>query len=498
MDKRRQFLAVTFLIPLIAAALGPFQVGDLAVWVAHGLASLERGEILRHDVFSVLPTEPLVYPAWAISIVYGLIYRLGGLLSIAYFHIAAALLLIWLIYRSSIWKISEPSAPLVRVAVYFSWLGSLVVVGTRPNTLALIPFFVSFLMISRIESFQHLTKRKILLLSLIATIWANLHGSFVLLPLLLTWKLVVLLIRDFFCRIPLRANIARSLVSVSSVFTSTLLNPFGLQVYPYVLTTSKYSRERHITEWMSTTIFRDFPLGVSFYILAGGILWILYKRLRAGRFLETLSSPMIPLIALGFTAIRNAALPFVVLLPTLFSWGFLQSWGEFPKSSPMEPDGRLRKTGRLAFLGVMLVAAVVSLMPQLRAEISPLLPKKNRQMFDEDAIPGIAAWIRESGQNCPIFNSWSYGSYLMLSTRNRIFIDTRNIIYSQEQFKILQSVIGAQPGWQAYLKKYGACFAVIDEYDNGIFIEAALQSGNWRKIMTERGAVLLERVRPEK
>ena len=66
------YTSLYFLLPLFYYLSLPIAVGDLAVWVAHGRYILEHGTILYRDVYSVLNTEPLVYPV-LVSYVYGLI-----------------------------------------------------------------------------------------------------------------------------------------------------------------------------------------------------------------------------------------------------------------------------------------------------------------------------------------------------------------------------------------------------------------------------------------
>ena len=78
---------------------------------------------------------------------------------------------------------------------------------------------------------------------------------------------------------------------------------------------------------------------------------------------------------------------------------------------------------------IFLSLATVSLSPYFKEQIAGDLPEKLQSTYNRNYRVGkISAYLMNNPG--PIFNSWEYGSDLALVQKNRYFIDTRNIIFS--------------------------------------------------------------------
>jgi hypothetical protein len=466
MQRNTLYRWLIVLVPLAVFLSQPIGVGDLAVWIAHGLAILKAHAILRHDVFSVLATRPLVYPSWGISVVYALFYKLGGLNAAALLHPGVMILLLFLIYSKSVFRLERPWSARNLAFLVFSLVGSVILWTDRPNFIALVPLVCTF---SLLNSTERLGKNKILELALWQVLWVNLHGSFILLPAMTAWRLAF----------SSRENRESDLTALLATLAACLINPFGAQVFPYVLETFTISRSR-IEEWQNTSVFSYFPSGFCFFVLVLGLVPWIRKNPRG------LRSPYFLLVGLGFLSIRFAAVPALLLLPFAHSAGLLK-----------EEEGPPRKTSRpqsIANAGIACAWAILPILfnPYLKSRFAFLLPPSKREVYDFSAPIGITRKIRESKLRGPVLADWIYGSFLMLDQPNPIFLDTRNIIYTDEQFQTLTRVLNAEPGWREFLARYGVAFVVLQK-PSAALAQALRQDPAWELLAEDRHTLLFAR-----
>jgi hypothetical protein len=501
---------MAWLIPLIFVVIGPYAVSDLAVWIAQGQYFLQHHQLLRNDIFSVLPTTPMVYPSWGISIVYALIYAgaervLGftasasllsrferthtSLVIVCLFHSLVLMYLLWIIYRASILKLVNPANPTARILTYTFWLGAYAAFGERPSMIALVPLVLAFLEIAKIEKLSDIKMRTIVHLSLINLVWVNIHGSFILLWLMLIWKSIGLFIAT--PRTEKRPGAWQNLaIAHLSIFLSTLVNPFGIAVFPFILETMRRSQGRMISEWAPTTPWAHLPTSALYFGLLVGAGIFLRRRWGHPDFWLLTSNPFFLLLLNGLTAVRNSALPFVVLLPALQMAGLLERGDSVgvPPDHSLDPP-RPRNIYKLA----LFIFILISMLPNVKTKFAFLLPPHRREVFDDSAPFHLAEYISRSGKTCPIFNGWDVGSFLLFTLPNRIYFDARNIIYSDEQFLAYLKASQARPGWQAYLNQYGTCFAVLERGFDGPLILAMHSTSEWRFVTEDQDDLLFEK-----
>ena len=413
MSHQRLTLVLLFLIPLIFVSFQAFSVGDLSVWIAHGLYFLRHHEILRQDVFSVLPTQPLVYPSFGISVLYALLYPYLGLSGVCFLHAIFVLpVILYLIYEQSIFNLKQPYSKKVRFSIFIVWLSTVSLFCERPSMIAIIPLLLSFKVITGIK--DEFSPKQLLQLGLINLIWANIHGSFILLPLLLGWKLFWLSLKRFKIR---------PWFFWALILSTSFLNPFGEKIFPYILETARVSRLREISEWVAPKLLTPyFPVGLLYWSLLICIGVLIYRRSKQEQFVRFLSHPFFPVLILGMASIRNAGLSFILLLPFLYSIGYFdqketETFLETPKKNQLT----------FVFFALLFVLSL----SWIRVPLLQNLGMDKASAYDETATFKISHFIQSSGRTCPIFNAWELGSFFMLELPNRIFIDTRNIIYGE-------------------------------------------------------------------
>ncbi len=485
LTRRRLYLFLFFALPFVYFMSVPISTSDLAIWALLGRYALEHGSLLRHDIFSFLPTTALVYPA-GICLIYAAFYAIGGLLLVSFLHKLALLVLLALLYFSSLSRLASPWSRRNIVLVLLTWWGAASLVADRPAMIAMIPFLASFLILQK----EHeLSEADLAVLALINVFWVNIHGSWLLLTGMLAWRVIA---RYFF-----RPGCSRKeAVGAALILASSLLNPFGYRVFGYVLETARISKERDLAEWMTTDFRIYFPQGILFYSLVLALLYLCWRAWRSPLGREQvrrfLVSPYLPLFMLGASSIRNTVWPFLALLPMARQFGFLREDAPLPGArGQVFENPRKQLVNAWIMLGVTL--AGLAFLPVLKPRVRWLLPPQKRSVFDGSAPYVIASYLLGAPAG-RVFSDWGLGGFLALEQKNPIFMDTRNIIFSSAQFADYRTIIEGGPGWAEALNSYRIRYLVLTEAEDAPLIRVLKNSRIWGLVMHDSGALLYKRL----
>ncbi len=456
---------------------------DLATWTALGFKNTE--------LFSVLPVTLKPFPAWGASQLYGLLYPWFGLEGLVLLHVIPFLITLRLIYRFSIEKNAFKNSLGFRALLYVSWLGFIPLFLERPAGLVLPLLALSFLIISSIRTARE--KNKLLKLCAIQILWVNLHGSWPLLILMLAYRLIALSIRKREATF-----LERAAVWVVLAGLSTLLNPFGWKIIGHVFETARVSSTRGISEWGPVGFSTDPVSGLLYLVLCAGFLFFVFlflfllKAKKSPRLLRKARglycSPIILLLFVGSTAIRNTALPwfFVPVIGALF-------FGRELKSSPSPSQARGQRTVVNAIVSITLIVFFILLLPAYKPAIARFLPEKHRAAFGSETPLRLIEVLKQKRQKCPIASEIEISGIIMLELENPVFLDTRNIIYDSASFDRFQEFLRGDPNWENYLAQYRACLVMIQPKRHPDLYDKLKKSLNWRFIDEEAGVVLFEK-----
>ena len=464
---KSHFYTVLFvLLPLFYYLSLPVTVGDMAWWTAYGNYFLNTGSFLVKDIYSVLETRPLVYPV-LLPIFYSLLDQVGGLELVSLSHKAALVALLVLILRSSLSKLRNPWT-----AANFFWIavslnGISIYFIDRPALIALIPLLAAYLCIENEREFGMLFFGK---LALILFVWVNIHGSWPLLFILLCWK---------FLFVTRRSTIDRHACILIGLGLVTIANPFGVRIWSYVYETGTISKLRHIDEWNVTNFHDYFPQGILFFLSAFAFLVFVIRKIN----LQVLSSPIFPLLLLGFLAFRNVGYFGLVALPFLYKYEFL---------SGGDPDAEDPRRSNLAITVAVAILCIL-FTPYFKPLIAQFLSEKKAMVFDEFYQAEVAAYIRSTGQVGPILNDWDYGSFLLYSLPNKILIDSRNVIYYQKDFEKYLEVMRGSEDWEDFTRVYGFDFILVPTRRRQQLIEKIKKSVDWKLIQQNSDTTLFQK-----
>lgn len=477
MNKQKFYCWLFYLLPVVYFLSLPIATGDLAVWVAQGKHFLLHGEILRHDIYSVLSTRDLVYPVGT-CVLYALIYSFSGLIGVSLFHKLVVLLISFFWHHFSLSKIKEPWSYPSLLVIFFAWFGCSMFWIDRPALLGMLPLILSFVILQKEEE---LTPHDVVALVLINIVWVNLHGSWPLLIMMYVWRELTRTI------ILKKSNIWQQLVATSSLLLSILINPFGYKVFAYLFETASLSRERHIDEWAAPSITGPYASQSAAYFLLLLLTLVfgvfLFKKSRS-KFFKSLTSPYFPLVLFAFSNIRNTALPFFILIP--FACEFILIKGK-------SEVGQERKSAfNVVFVSFVLFCGFLFL-PMIKPYSRGFLPQNKREVFDSSAPFSVTEFLNNTKDSDPVFNDWEYGSFLILAQKHPIFIDTRNIIYDRSEFGEYSTVIVGNSGWDKILDKYKIRYVLLNRKLRTNLIEKLNSSLRWKSVVVDSETILFQR-----
>lgn len=476
MTRHQLYLCLYFFTPLIYFFSLPLSLVDLGVWIAQGRYFLEHGEVLRQDIYSVLATEELVYPT-VLPVLYGWLYNHSGLLAVGLFHKVILFFYLLIIYIFSLRPFAHPWNLKNSALILVSWLGLALLCVDRPAFVAILPFTLSFILL---ETKAELSLKKMLLLILIHLVWVNSHGSWCLLPLMWGWRILWRFVRA-------HNPPWKECCALGVVFVLCGVNPFGFKIIPYIWQTAQISAARRIDEW--TTIFspQHWFQAIMYLGLLGFLGREIYERKKRGResLREIFSSPAIPLALMGLHSVRHTIWIFLIILPFCYNYGMLNL-----KTNKNSHSFFLRFIN--AVIGLSLVFLMFAFTPYFKSSFRFLLPSDKKMIFSETSPLPALYFLEKSGDQGAIFNDWSYGSFLILYQSRKITMDTRNIIYSDQDFEMYERVLAGEH-WEEYFERYDFHFAILNQHNSVRLIQAMKASGEWIILWQNENTILLQK-----
>jgi hypothetical protein len=290
-------------------------------------------------------------------------------------------------------------------------------------------------------------------------VWANVHGSFFLGPVVLglAW------LEDVNERAPAAP---RTLIVAVIAALATLVNPFGPAVWAYAvgLSTNPDVTAR-IVEWQPTTL-RTIP-GILFFASALAVAVILARR---GRPIGWPTLAWLGVFVLiGTYAIRGVAWwPLGAAVAVAGALGGTEAADERP----------LAVTARRINAGIVaaLVAVAIVLLPTWRAT-DPVFGAPTGVLTD--APNGVTTALRATARpGDRLFNPQSWGSWFEYAIPDvPVTIDSRIELFPAETWDEYDAVASGRDGWQAILDRWQVRLVVVRAGDETF--AARLLAAGW-------------------
>ncbi len=315
-------------------------------------------------------------------------------------------------------------------------------------------------------------KRKLTFLPLLAVLWANVHGSFLLGPAILgIYALGSALRKD-------REQSRSFLLFGGLTFLTTFANPYGWRLHQHVFA---YLGNDYLLDHVSEFASFNFHLPGALYVegfllvaLAGGL-----AALRQGAYERALLT--LAMLHLALFSARHMPLAALTLLPLALGsiTAELRGFQSARIAAFLDYSERLRDWDRRV-PGILPVAAAVVL--------AAVLVSFSTTGFDPQVFP-----VKEVGyfsgreSTTRVFSSDQFGGYLIyrFGGRLRVFFDGRSDFYGTDFLKRYAEVAEVRPGWERVLEEERVN-AVLVKPDQAL-AEALRANGHW--LLAQNGTV---------
>jgi hypothetical protein len=459
------WLGLVLMIALSIAFLLPVTPQDYWWYLRIGHDTLTSGAVPRIDTLTYSQAGmPVTYHSWGAAMLLWLIYRMGGLpltILLRGVLLGAAFGLVWATARQA--GSGRLGASLFLLAAVLASSNNW---SIRPQLFAYPLFALALFILYR---WQNGSKNAIWGLPFISLVWVNLHGSFVLLILLVAAAVV-------FGRED-RRSLALALVGV---LLATLVNPRGFGAWTYVFNSlTVQSSQLFSGEWLPP-VNSGWQMNIFF-------LWMV----------------ALPLLA-GLSQRKPDRLEWTWYL----GFGVLAMWGEryviWFVFILLVLTARLSTDWEKKYLGsskpglpvLNLSAALIFLLMPL-ALLPGIREKWWRQSppITENTPITATEWLAaHPGLVGPLWSEIGFSSYLEFALPERPpWIDTRFEVFPVEQWQSYQDITNARHDWESVLDGSGAKLLMVSTQNQAELLSALESSPNWCELQRDQVAVIYQR-----
>ncbi|MGD0613114.1 MAG: hypothetical protein ABSB41_16570 [Anaerolineales bacterium] len=459
------WLALVLLVALGIAFLLPVTPQDYWWYLRIGRETLASGGVPRVDTLTYTQAGQAVdYQAWGAAVLFWLLYRAGGLTLTVLLRgvlIALAYGLVWAAARRA--GAARLGTGLVLLAAVLTSSNNW---SVRPQLFAY-PLFALAIWI--LYAWQQGQKRLLAWLPLISLVWVNLHGSYVMLILLVGAALVF------------GKGERRSLgLAFAGVVLATLANPrlFGGWTYVFNSLTAS-SSQQFSAEWQPP-VNTGWQMNIFFlWLIAFPLLVVLSPR-RLSRLEWTWFLGFGILALLG----ERYVIWFVLILVVLTSL-LLADW-ERKWVGEMEP-GLPALSWVLAAIFLLLPLAFL---PGFRQAWWRQAPPTM-----EDTPVKATAWLAAHPDlPGPLWSEIGFASYLEFALPSRpVWIDTRFEVFPVTQWQDYRDLTDATWDWEALLDGTGARILMVSVQYQPQLLDALRHANTWCEQYQDDVAVIFLR-----
>jgi hypothetical protein len=458
---------VAVILPAISMLLPKLSAIDLAYQVRAGTLMLHSHRLLRTDSFSFTAGgRPWLNQQWGAELVFAAIYRVGGWpLLVATRAVIAALIFLFVFLACRARGARRKLAAGLAIASFAISLPGMIL---RPQLLGLSLFALTVWIVSARDRYP----RRLWVIPAIVVVWANLHGSFFLGPVLLALAWV----EDRSRHSP---HAHQTLGVAAAAVLAANLNPFGARVWEYALGISTNNViSRTIVEWQPPSM-RTEP-GLLFFLSVAAALVVLARRGRPAPWPSLVTLGIFFLI--GLFAVRGIywwALVAPSILAAILTEG--------DRTDDQEEPALALNT----MIAGMLLVIGLAFLPWWRTMGQP-----SQIGLLDHAPPGITRALPSIvDADDRMFNPQLWGSWFEFSLPGHpVFVDSRIEVFPGSVWREYDLVSGGVQGWQAVLDRWHISVVVANRKQQSELIPRMRQAPRWRLVYEDRdGLVFIRR-----
>jgi hypothetical protein len=464
----RLWLIVAVGLPVLVALLVPLPAVDLAYQVRAGDGILSSGVVPTADTYSFSVAGQIwTDQQWLAQVLLAVGHGLGGWELLVL--VRAALVGLVGVLLIAVGVLRGASLRTAAVLSLLAFLVSAPALALRPQLLAIAVFAGLLVLVAGRD--RH--PRAFLAAPLLVVLWANVHGSFVLAPLLLAYALL----DDVLRRRPWR----RSFAVLITGAIATCVTPFGPAVWGYAIAISGNPEiTQRVSEWQRTSPLT--PTGAIYYAAVAVAAFAAWR----GRARLTLAdwAWLGGLTVLGVWTVRGAAwwpAGAVLVVAAALSPGPEAAISETATSTrPMPRSLRIANASLIAALGIGIVLAL----PWWRAPD----PLTGRAGILDYAPSGLAEALRaEASSGMRVFVPQTWGSWFEWAAPDaQYFVDSRLELFPADVWADYDAIAGGGANAQAALDRRRVDAVVVPA-------SWSRPAGPWRVVYSDPSGALLTR-----
>ncbi|MGH7539723.1 MAG: hypothetical protein ACRELC_01870, partial [Gemmatimonadota bacterium] len=426
---------------------------DLAYHVRAGELMLRSGQVLRHDTFTfTMDGQPWFNQQWAGQVVFAGAHRVLGWTGVVIAHAAAIGGGFALLYRACRRAgTSALAAALLTLLGFVAGSGSL---AARPQALAIPLFTGTWLLLTRRDAWTWLVP-------LLTVIWANVHGSFLLAPILAAFALGDDLIA--------RRSARRGTLILAATVLATFVTPFGPSVWSYAVGIAGNETIRNsVAEWRPPALVS--LSGAPFWMSGVAVAVAAISRRRTVRPLDV--ARLLLFFALGVPALRATLWWALVAPPVVARW--------YPAHEATHRQERRRDP-----LTVTTATVIVALLPIalfLRSGTDPVTRAPVVLARDAPEIL-VDATRRVLPGGSRLFVFQPFASWFEYSLpEDPVMVDSRIELFSDAIWRDYKALLRAGPGWEMILDRHRIQGVILPPAEDEDLTEALSAAPGWRVV----------------
>ena len=469
MTLNRLWLFLAVALPVLAAVLAPLSTVDLAYQLRAGDEILAARALPSVDTWTFTAAgQPWVDQQWGAQVILAGVFDVAGwtglvLLRAALTGVIFAALLVIARRRGLDARTSA-------VLVIGAFAVAAPAMGLRPQLFGMACFAIVLLLVAD----RRARPRALWLVPLVTIAWANLHGSFVLAPVVLglAW------LEDLHDRITPRYG---TLLVAAATVLAACVTPLGPSVWAYAVALSANPEvTARISEWQPTSIRT--VAGLLFFGSAALVVLLIARRGRV------VSWPTLAWLAtfalLGLYAERGVAWWPLALVPVL-AGTLIPATADRVR---VEPPLMRRLNGIVAAL---LTLTAVALLPVWRP-VDPVTGAPDGLLTD--APPALTAAVRDTAAAGAerVFQPQPWGSWFEFAVPDvLVAIDSRIELFPASVWDDYERVVAGVEGWDAQLAAWAVDLVVVEAEQEGF--RARLEAAGWQVLIEDDDGAVLHR-----
>jgi hypothetical protein len=484
MKKGIFYLSITVIVYVLTFAVNSPDY-DLWARLAVGSIFFQTGNVLKHDIFSYLPTKDLwIDHEWGSSVVFYFFARYLGDWGI--FALKALILFAIFILIIKIIELQKNKDQDSAGVFYFIFLGFSLLPGIASLIRCQMFSYLFFtLWIYGLERIRRGENKFIWIFPVTMLFWVNMHGGFL--------AGIGLIIIYAFGELLNRKNSLKYFGIMVLIIPVTLINPYGFKFWNYIIDAAFMPRP-YIPEWHPINLSGPIHIfeGIKIHALIGFMIFALLTLIAGARMLmkkeKTDWTRIVMIIILLYASVRHQrhAEFFVLAVSGLFYHQYVDLFNplrEYIKNNLTDNTYKIWSIIRYNFGYLLLAAMFIYSIPKLSYSI----------VVDSFVYPvGSLEFIKQNSISGNLATTYSWGSYAFwkLYPQCRVLIDGRyEEVYPDDVYNVAMQFSEHKGDWQSALRNYHADVLVLPKRE---YSPADISNlTDWKLVYKDRTSVVL-------